>query len=118
MRVRPSRPSPEAGQASAELIAVTALLLVLVLVVAQAAVVGYTLWTAGEAARAGARAAHVGGEPEEAARSALPTWLERRAEVDAAGPVEVRVSAPPLLPGIPAIAVVAATALGPEPGGG
>jgi hypothetical protein len=100
------------------LVAVTGLLLVLLLAVAQAVVVGYALWTAGEAARAGARAAHVGGGPEEAARSALPGWLERGAEVDAAGPIEVRVRAPALLPGVPAIAVRASTTLGPGVDGG
>src|SRR5918997_1289733 len=111
MRASPVRRGREDGQASAELVAATGLLLVLVLAVAQAAVVGYALWTAGEAARAGARAAHVGGQVEAAARSALPGWLERRAEVKTAGPIEVRVSAPALLPGVPPIAVAAATDL-------
>jgi hypothetical protein len=106
------------GQASAELVAATGLVLVLVLAVAQAAVVGYALWTAGEAARAGARAAHVGGDVEGAARSALPGWLGRDARIEVTGPVEVKLSAPALLPGVPPIPIGAATELGPAPTGG
>ena len=101
----------EDGQAAAELVAVVPILLFIVLALAQLAVAGYALWSAGDAARAGARAAHVGGDAERAARSALPGWLERGAEVEAAGPVEVRVRAPALLPGVPDIAVDAAAAL-------
>lgn len=104
----------QVGQVSAELVAATGLLLLLGLIVAQAAVVGYALWSAGEAARAGARAAHVDGGVEAAARSALPEWLERDAEIDTAGPVQVRLSAPALVPGAPAIGVRAATSLGPD----
>ena len=96
----------------------TGLALVLVLAVAQAAVAGYALWSAGSAARAGARAAHVGGDPEAAALSALPGWLERGADVATEGPVEVRVSAPALVPGVPAIRIAAASDLpGGDPGG-
>lgn len=118
MQASALRPSSEGGQASAELLAVIGILLALLLAVAQAAVVGYALWTAGEAARAGARASHVGGEVEAAARSALPGWLEREARIEAAGPVEVRLKAPALLPGVPSIAVGAATELAPEHAGG
>lgn len=108
----------ERGQASAELVLAAGLTVVLVLAVAQAVVVGYALWTAGEAARAGARAAHVGGDAERAARSALPEWLERRAKVRADGPVRVDVRAPALVPGAPAIGVAASTELaGGEAGG-
>jgi hypothetical protein len=103
----------EEGQAAAELVVIVPLLVALVAAVAQLTVAGYALWSAGDAARAGARAAEVGGDAEAAARSALPGWLERGAEVDAAGPVEVRVEAPAVLPGVPAIAVSAATDLNP-----
>ena len=82
------------GQVAVELVAVTPLLLIVVLALAQAGVAGYALWVAGDAARAGARAAHVGGDAEHAARSALPSWLARGAEVAVAGPVEVRLEAP------------------------
>ena len=98
----PGTGGSQSGQAAVELVAVVPLLVVVLAVVAQLAVAGYALWSAGDAARAGARAAHVGGDAEAAARSALPGWLERGAEVDVAGPVEVRVRAPALLPGRPA----------------
>jgi hypothetical protein len=107
-----SRLRAERGQAAAELVAVIPLLIVLLALVAQLAVAGYALWSAGDAARAGARAAHVGGDAEGAALSALPGWLERRAEVDAGGPVEVRVEAPALVPGVPPIPLSAASSLG------
>ncbi|HEX5956583.1 MAG TPA: TadE/TadG family type IV pilus assembly protein [Solirubrobacterales bacterium] len=99
------------GQAAAELVAVAPILLCVVLALAQLAVAGYALWSAGDAARAGARAAHVGGDAERAALSALPAWLEDGAEVETAGPVAVTVRAPALLPGVPDIAVDAAAAL-------
>lgn len=86
--------------------------LAVVLAVAQFAIAGYALWSAGDAARAGARAANVGGDPERAALSALPEWLERSAEVGEEGPIRVRVEAPALLPGVPSIPVHAEAALG------
>ena len=106
----------EHGQAAAELVAVIPLLLVLLAAVAQLAVAGYALWTAGDAARAGARAATVGGDAEDAARSALPGWLEHGAEISTdAGPVEVSVAAPAVLPGVSPIPVTARTSLDPAP---
>lgn len=107
-----SRAADQSGQAAAELVAVVPLLLVLLALVAQLAVAGYALWSAGDAARAGARAAHVGGDAEAAALSALPGWLERDAEVDDSGPIAVRVEAPALVPGVPAIPLSAVTELG------
>jgi len=106
------RMADERGQAAAELVAVVPFLLVLLLAVAQLAVAGFALWSAGGAARAGARAAHVGGDARAAALSALPGWLEGGARIETAGPVEVRVEAPALLPGVPSIPVSAATELG------
>jgi hypothetical protein len=111
-----ARTGDESGQAAAELVAVVPLLIALIAIVAQLAVAGYALWSAGDAARAGARAAHVGGDAEGAALSALPGWLERDAEVEPAGPVEVRVRAPAVLPGVPAIPLSASTELGPGEG--
>jgi hypothetical protein len=105
------------GQAAAELVAVAPILICVLLALGQLAVAGYALWTAGNAARAAARAAHVGGDPERAALSALPLWLERGAEIETEGPVEVTVRAPALLPGVPDIAVGAAAALGGATGG-
>ena len=104
----------QAGQAAAELVAVVGILLVILLAVAQLAVAGYALWTAGTAARAAARAAEVGGDPEAAARSALPGWLERLARIETGDPIEIRVTAPALLPGAPSIPVSAQTRFGPE----
>lgn len=109
----------ESGQAAAELLAVLPLLLGAVLALAQLAVAGYALWSAGDAARAGARAAHVGADAERAALGALPSWLADGARVEtAAGPVEVSVGAPALLPGLPEIRVDAGAGLDPQPGDG
>jgi hypothetical protein len=99
------------GQAAAELVAVTPILICVLLALAQLAIAGYALWSAAGAARAGARAAHVGGDPERAALSALPFWLERGAEIETGAPVEVTVRAPALLPGVPDIPVAAGAAL-------
>lgn len=60
------------GQAAAELVAIVPLALCVLLAVGQLAVAGFALWSAGDAARAGARAKLVGGDVENAARSALP----------------------------------------------
>ena len=107
----------QAGQAAAELVAITPILICVLLLVAQLAVAGFALWTAGGAARAGARALHVGGDPQAAAMSVLPLWLEHDAEVESDGPVEVKVRAPALLPGVPDIPVEAGAALGAGEGG-
>jgi hypothetical protein len=107
-------PRAERGQASAELVAVIPALLLAVLVAAQIGLVGWALWSAGSAARAGARAAHVGGDAEAAARSALPTKLRKGVRVTDDGEVGVRVRVPTLVPGVPRIPLEASAALGPE----
>jgi hypothetical protein len=99
------------GQASVELVAVVPVLLVVTLVVAQLAVAGYALWSAGAAARAGARAGYVGGDAEAAARRSLPAPLRQGAHVKDSDGVEVRVRAPALIPGIPAVPVTARAGL-------
>jgi hypothetical protein len=104
----------EKGTASIELIAVVPFLLLAVLVAAQIGVVGQALWSAGVAARAGARAAAVGGDATAAARRALPPSLRPGAEVDDAGAVSVRVGVPRLLPAMPRLMVGAKTELGDE----
>jgi pilus assembly protein CpaE len=109
--------SGERGQAAVELVAVVPLLLALVLALGQLVVAGYAVWSAGNAARIGARAALVGGDPRAAALSALPDWLEREAEVDETGPVEVALEAPALVPGVPAIPIEAGASLGSGDGG-
>jgi len=110
--------SAERGQASAELVAVIPAVLVAVLVAAQIGLVGWALWSAGSAARAGARAAHVGGDAESAARSALPTHLRKGARVKEDGEVGVTVRVPMLVPGAPRIPLEARAALAPEADGG
>jgi hypothetical protein len=99
-----------------ELVAVVPFLLLAVLVAAQLALAGQALWSAGVAARAGARAALVGGDAAAAARSALPPSMRRAAEVEDEGQVSVRVAVPRLIPSLPRVRVSAASGL--EPGDG
>jgi TadE-like protein len=106
------RARDEDGQASVELVAAVPLVLVLTLVVAQLGVAGYALWSAGAAARAGARAGYVGGDAKAAARQSLPSPLRGGATIHDANGVFVRVEAPALLPGIPPVPVTARTDLG------
>lgn len=104
------------GQASVELVAIVPLLLLAALALGQLAAAGWALASAGEAARAAARAAHVGGDVRVAARRALPIVL-KPAEVTRKGArVRVEVRAPALLPGVPSIRVTSAAALDPEAG--
>lgn len=110
---------PEEGQASVELVAVLPALVLLALIAAQLAIVGYGLWTSANAARAGARAEYVGGNGAAAARSAVPTALRRSTRVDGDGPVRVSLRMPSLIPGLKSIPVEARAGLDPEgPGGG
>ncbi len=106
----------EAGTASVELIATVPFLLLAVLVAAQIGLTGHALWSAGVAARAGARAALVGRDATAAARRALPPSLRSEAKVADSGPVSVRVPIPRLVPGLPALNVEAEAGL--EPGDG
>jgi hypothetical protein len=95
----------EGGTASVELIAVVPFLLLAVLVAAQIALAGQALWSAGIAARAGARAAAVGGDVTATARRALPPSLRSGVEVSDGDAVSVRVGIPRLLPGLPRLTV-------------
>lgn len=119
----------EAGTASVELIAVVPFLLLAVLVAAQLALAGQALWSAGVAARAGARADLVGRGAAQAARAALPPAMRAGAEIeqeggsgsgpsDRAGAVSVRVAVPRIVPGIPRVSVGASSALGSPTAGG
>ncbi len=103
----------EDGTASVELIGVVPFLLLAVLVAAQVGLAGYALWSAGNAARAGARAALVGGEAGRVARKALPTGLRDGSEVSDDGDVSVRVSVPRIVPAMPRLLVGASAALEP-----
>ena len=101
----------EDGTASVELVAVVPFLLLAVLAVAQVALAGQALWSASVAARAGARAAVVGGDPAAAARAALPPSMRERAKVDDEDGVEVRVEVLRLIPSLPPVRVGAASSL-------
>jgi hypothetical protein len=101
----------EGGTASVELVAVVPFLLLAVLVAAQIGLAGQALWSAGVAARAGARAALVGGDATVAARRALPPAMRSGSEVRVGDAVSVRVAIPRLLPGTPRVVVGARTEL-------
>jgi hypothetical protein len=102
----------EDGTASVELIAVAPFLLLAVLAAAQFALAGQALWSAGLAARAGARAAMVGGSAGAVARRALPPALLPGAKVDRDGGFSVSVEVPRLVPALPRLRVEARTDLG------
>ena len=104
----------EEGTASVELIAVIPFLMLAVLVAAQLGLAGQAVWSASMAARAGARAAVVGGDARASALSALPPSLRSGARVEGSGKVSVRVAVPRLLPGLPRLAVGTESGLGDE----
>ena len=103
--------TPTRGQASVELVAVLPALAICVLIAAQAVAAGWALWSAGNAARAGARAEHVGGDGEAVAKHALPGRLRSGAEVGADDGVRVEVTVPSLLPGATMPSVAASSRL-------
>jgi hypothetical protein len=102
----------EEGTASVELIAVVPFLLLAIVVAAQLALCGQALWSAGVAARVGARAALLGGDAAGAARRALPASLRPTAEIEDDKGVTVEVRIPRLLPGLPPLRVGAKSGLG------
>lgn len=87
------------------------------LAVAQLGLVGFALWNASGAARAGARAALVGGNGKRVALSAVPSPFHAEASV-AGSRVRLRVRPPSLLPGVRMPSVTSAAGLDPAPGGG
>jgi len=99
------------GTASVELIAAVPFLLLAVLAAAQIGIAGAALWSAGVAARAGARAALVGGDAAAAARRALPAPMRDGARVEDSDGVSVRVAVPRLLPALPRVTVAASADL-------
>lgn len=94
-------PGRESGSASLELVGALPVVAVALLVALQLAVAGYVLWSAGTAARAGARAVLVGSPPGAAARRALPGVLADRARVSRERGVTVSVRLPKVIPGLP-----------------
>ena len=106
------------GQASVEFVAVLPALAVCLVLAAQTAVAGWALWSAGNAARAGARAEHVGSDAEAAARRALPGALRAGAAIRSGDGVRVRVRVPALVPGVALPSVAAAAKLDDDQGPG
>ena len=106
----------ERGQASVELVAILPALVVCVLIAAYGLAAGWALWSAGNAARAGARAQQVGGDAEATARRALPGALRRGSEIRSDDGVRVEVKAPALLPGVEAKPFEAVSRLDPGDG--
>jgi len=99
-----------------ELVAVVPFLLLALVAAAQIALAGQALWSASVAARAGARAAAVGGDAAAAARAALPSSMRPGAKVDDVEGVSVRVELPRLVPSLPSLRVGASSDLGPPDG--
>jgi Flp pilus assembly protein TadG len=104
------------GQAAVEFVAVLPLIAAATLALGHLALAGYALWSAADAARAGARAAHVGADAVAAAERAVPAPFAARAHREGEE-VTVRVRAPRLLPVLPRLSVSASSALDPAAGG-
>src|SRR3954453_1652802 len=102
----------EKGQASVELLGVVPAVLLVAALVWELAVAGQAAWLCANAARAAARAEAGGRNGPAAARSALPSSLERGLEVKSAagGAVRVRLRIPLLLRAWQSPVSVAATA--------
>jgi hypothetical protein len=104
-------PLKRSGQASVEFVAVLPALAVCLVLAGQTVAAGWALWSAGVAARAGARAEHVGGDAEAAARQALPGPLRNHAVIHSDDGVRVRVRVPALVPGVELPSVAASSTL-------
>jgi hypothetical protein len=100
-----------------ELVAVLPALAVSLMIAAQTVLVGWALWSAGNAARAGARAEHVGSDAEAAARRALPSSLRGGAAIRSGDGVRVKVRVPAIVPGVSLPPVSAASTLDSNGGG-
>lgn len=89
------------GSASIELVGAVPVVLLCLLAAAQIAIGGYALWSAGLAARAGARAELTGRDPAGAARRALPPGLSAEVRVEDERAIRVGVLLPRLIPMLP-----------------
>lgn len=90
------------GQANIEFVGTVPVVLLVLALVWQLVLAGQTAWMTSNAARVAARAQAVGRNPEQAARSALPGYLEKKLVVkgskkDGDGSVSVKVTMPLLL---------------------
>jgi pilus assembly protein CpaE len=105
----------QSGQAAVELVAVLPVVMLVAGLLWQVVLTGQGLWLCANAARVAARASVVGGDAEEAARSALPDVLEKGMRVATGddGVVEVLLRVPLLSPSLDAaIPVRSAARLG------
>lgn len=102
----------ERGSVSLELIGSLPVLFLGVLVAAQIVLAGAALWSAGIAARAGARAVLTGKEPRGAAERALPGVLRNGLKVSGDKGVRVGVKVPGVLPGFPEAHVYGSSSMG------
>jgi pilus assembly protein CpaE len=101
----------ERGQAAVELIGILPALLLLLALGWQLLLAGQATWLAANAARVAARSQAVGGDPTAAARSSLPSYLERHLEVIADGQrIKVRLRVPLVIRGIDSPLAIGATA--------
>lgn len=108
----------ESGQASAELVGVLPLVVLVAAIAWQLVLAGQSAWMCANAARAAARAEAVGRDPGAAARSALPRALRRGLSVErtGGGGVRVRLRIPLILVHRASPVTVGATAALPQPG--
>lgn len=102
----------EKGSVSLELIGSLPVILVSVLIAAQFVAAGAALWSAGVAARAGARAVLTGKPPRGAAERSLPGVLRSGLKVSQEDGVRVGVKVPGLIPGFPETHVYGSSSLG------
>jgi hypothetical protein len=116
MWLRLETPRGASGQASVELVAVLPAIAVCLAIAAQTVLVGWALWSAGNAARVGARAEEVGSDAEAAARRALPGALRQGAAIRTDDGVKVKVRVPAIIPGTSMPSVSAASTLGSDGG--
>jgi hypothetical protein len=93
------RSSTDGGQATVELVALLPLLVAVALSVGQLLAAGVARELAGHAAEAGAMAVLEGGDPADAARSAVPGWSGAHAAVSVHGrDVSVTLRPPAVMP--------------------
>lgn len=100
------------GSVSIELIGALPIVLLSLLVAGQIVIAGYALWSAGLAAKAGARAVLTGRKARPAAEHALPEPLRRQVRVTRDDGVRVGVRIPALIPGLPESFVYGTGSLG------
>lgn len=108
----PPATTDERASVSLELIGALPIILIAVLIAAQIGVAGHALWSAGTAARAGARAVLTGRAPRGAAERALPPGLRDGVKVSGRDRVTVGVRIPRLLPILPEAHVYGSSRLG------